>query len=82
VISSLEKGKYYLQLAAYTLPELVEDELARIDSFYPRAIQETGNPEKPLYRILIGPVNLGESGALLQRFKTSGYRDAFVRKEG
>jgi hypothetical protein len=82
VISSLEKGKYYLQLAAYTLPELVENELARIGSVYPRAIQETGSPEKPLYRILIGPVNLGESGALLQRFKTSGYRDAFIRKEG
>jgi hypothetical protein len=82
VINKLEKGKYYLQLAAYTLPELVEDELSRIGSVYPRAIQETGSPGKPMYRILIGPMNLGESGALLQRFKASGYKDAFVRKEG
>jgi hypothetical protein len=82
VISRLEKGKYYLQLAAYTLPELVETELLRISTVYPLAVQEGGSTEKPLYRILIGPVNLGESGALLQRFKVSGYRDAFIRKEG
>jgi hypothetical protein len=82
VISRLEKGKYYLQLAAYTLPELVETELLRISTVYPLAVQEGGSTEKPLYRILIGPVNLGESGALLQRFKVSGYRDAFIRREG
>ncbi|MDR0453094.1 MAG: SPOR domain-containing protein [Treponema sp.] len=82
VISGLERGKYYLQLAAYTLPELVETELSRIGTVYPLAVQESGGAENPLYRILIGPVNLGESGALLQRFKASGYRDAFVRKEG
>jgi hypothetical protein len=82
VISSLERGKYYLQLAAYTIPELVETELLRISTVYPLAVQESGEAEKPLYRILIGPVNLGESGALLQRFKASGYRDAFIRKEG
>jgi hypothetical protein len=82
VINRLEKGKYYLQLAAYTLPELVETELLKISTVYPLAIQEDGSAEKPLYRILIGPVNLGESGALLQRFKVSGYRDAFIRREG
>ncbi|MDR2785912.1 MAG: SPOR domain-containing protein [Treponema sp.] len=82
VISRLEKGKYYLQLAAYTLPELVETELLKISTVYPLAVQEDGSAGKPLYRILIGPVNLGESGALLQRFKVSGYRDAFIRKEG
>jgi hypothetical protein len=82
VISRLEKGKYYLQLAAYTIPELVETELLKISTVYPLAVQEDGNAEKPMYRILIGPVNLGESGALLQRFKVSGYRDAFIRREG
>jgi hypothetical protein len=82
VISRLEKGKYYLQLAAYTMPELVETELLKISTVYPLAVQEGGSTEKPLYRILIGPVNLGESGALLQRFKVSGYRDAFIRREG
>jgi cell division septation protein DedD len=82
VISSLEKGKYYLQLGAFSKPDLVESALTRIGGAYPLAVQAGGSPERPLYRILVGPVNLGESSALLQRFKGNGYRDAFVRQDG
>ena len=78
IISSLEKGKYYLQLAAYSKEETVRSEISKIDSGLPVAIMNAGNTEKPVYRILIGPVNLGESGALLQRFRTN-YKDVFVR---
>jgi hypothetical protein len=78
-INALENGRYYLQLAAYTMPDLVEIELAKISTVYPLAIQETQNGGKPLYRILIGPVNPGESGALLQRFKNS-YPQAFIQR--
>ncbi|MDR2027986.1 MAG: SPOR domain-containing protein [Treponema sp.] len=79
VISRLEQGKYYLQLAAFSRTESVEQELSKIDKVYPLAIQPGGSPERPLYRILVGPVNLGESGALLQRFKGKGWGDAFIR---
>jgi cell division septation protein DedD len=82
LIASLEKGKYYLQLGAFSRPESVESAIAAIDKTYPLAVQNGGNSEKPLYRILVGPLNLGESGAALQRFKGSGYKDAFVRKIG
>ena len=78
LISNLERGKYYLQIAAYSKEETVRTELSKIDQNLPVAVMNAGNSEKPVYRILIGPVNLGESGALLQRFKTS-YKDAFVR---
>jgi hypothetical protein len=79
LIISLERGKYYLQLGAFSRPELAELELTRIGKTYPLAIQNGGSAEKPVYRVLVGPINLGESGALLQRFKSIGYRDAFVR---
>jgi hypothetical protein len=82
VINSLEKGKYYLQLGAFNKAESVESELSRIGQTYPLTVQAGGSPDKPLYRILVGPVNLGESGALLQRFKVSGYQDAFIRQDG
>ena len=78
IITSLEKGRYYLQIAAYSKEETVRSELSKIDNNLPVAIMNAGTQEKPVYRILIGPVNLGESGALLQRFKVS-YKDAFVR---
>lgn len=78
LISSLEKGKYYLQIAAYSKEETVQSEISRIGGSYPVAIMNAGSLEKPVYRVLIGPVNLGESGALLQRFKVS-HKGAFIR---
>lgn len=81
VISRLESGQYYLQLGAYSYTDSVEAELLRLGRTYPLSVQIAGGPEHPLYRILIGPVNMGECGALLQRFKTTGYSDAFIRQE-
>jgi hypothetical protein len=74
----LEKGKYYIQVAAFSRADSVERELTRIGGSVPLAIQNGGTPERPVYRVLIGPVNLGESGALLQRYRAM-YNDAFVR---
>jgi cell division septation protein DedD len=79
VISSLEDGKYYLQLGAYSRADAVEPAISRIGKSYPLVVQNGGNTDRPVYRVLLGPVNLGESGALLERFKSSGYSDAFVR---
>jgi hypothetical protein len=78
-IGELERGKYYLQLGVFSRSEAVEDALAKIDRSYPLAVQAAGSADRPAYRLLIGPVNQGESGALLQRFKRSGYGDAFVK---
>jgi hypothetical protein len=78
MINDLERGKYYIQVAALSRADSVERELARIGASVPRAIQRSGTLETPVYRILIGPINLGESGALLQRYKAM-YNDAFVR---
>jgi hypothetical protein len=79
LIGSLERGKYYVQLGAFNRPESAESELNKIEKTYPLSIQNGGSEEQPVYRILVGPINLGESGALLQRFKSIGYHDAFVR---
>ena len=77
MINALETGMYYIQIAAFSKEETVRSEISKLDSALPLAIMNAGNEEKPVYRILIGPVNLGESGALLRRFKTN-YSDAFV----
>ena len=77
MISCFEIGKYYVQIAAYSNVESVEYEIARIENTLPKSIMKIGSEEKPVYRVLIGPLNLGESGAILQRYKAS-YKDAFV----
>jgi len=79
LISSLEPNKWYVQVGVYTHPDYVEDEITRIGTTYPLAIQNVGTDTSPMFRVLLGPLNQGESGAMLQRFKSIGYNDAFVR---
>ncbi|MCL2208710.1 MAG: SPOR domain-containing protein [Treponema sp.] len=75
-IKELERGSYYVQLAAFSSPELIENTIKRIDNSYaPVVFKDADN----LYRILLGPLNQGESAAILQRFKSIGYTDAFIR---
>ncbi|MDR2595951.1 MAG: SPOR domain-containing protein [Treponema sp.] len=75
-IDRLDRGKYYVQVAAMS-SDLVENTLKQIDRGYaPVVLKGTDN----LYRILIGPLNQGESAAVLSRFRSIGYKDAFVRK--
>jgi hypothetical protein len=78
IIAAMESGKYYVQLVAYSNPESVEYEITRrIDRSLPVAIMQTVVGDKPAYRILIGPVSLAESVAILERYKGT-YTDAFV----
>jgi len=79
LISQLERDKWYVQLAAYHRVDHVEDEISRIGTAYPLAVQNIGTDTNPMFRVLLGPLNQGESGAMLQRFKSIGYNDAFIR---
>jgi hypothetical protein len=79
-VSSLERGKYYLQIGAYSQAAIVESELSRVERGHPLIVQNIGSSARPIYRILIGPVSQGEAGALLRKFLNSGYKDAFVRR--
>jgi len=80
LITRLEPNKWYVQVAAYTRSDHVEDEISRIGREYPLAIQNVGTDTSPLFRVLLGPMNQGESGAVLQRVKSIGYKDAFARR--
>jgi len=74
-INELARGSYYVQLASYDTVESVEKDIKRIDQHYkPIVYKESGK-----YRVLLGPLNQGESAAVLARFKSIGYKDAFVK---
>jgi len=75
-IYNLERGKYYVQLAALDSPELVESTVHDVDRSYNPVVYKDGDH---WYRVLLGPLNQGESAAVLKRFKSIGYKDAFVR---
>lgn len=81
VNSQLERGKYYIQIGAFSQPDTLEVAVARVNKNYPLVVQPGGSPNNIVYRLLIGPLNVGESGAVLQRVKSIGYPDAFVRNQ-
>jgi len=80
-INYLDRGQYYVQIASSSADK-VENTIRQFDPqvfrYGPKVYMDRDN----LYRIVIGPLNQGESAAVLARFKSIGYRDAFVRRGG
>jgi hypothetical protein len=82
LIKHLANDKYYLQIGLFDRKDVLARELPNLNWAYPYSLETSGNPQSPMYKLLVGPVNEGESNALLLRFKRYGYNDAFIRKEG
>lgn len=82
VVRSLERGTYYIQLGSFRSAASLEGAIAKLNSRYPAVVQVSENKGELVYRLFVGPLNQGESTALLQQMKRLGYRDAFVKKEG
>jgi hypothetical protein len=78
IIQSFAKGMYYVQIGAYRTAQTVESEISKIEKNLPVALMRLESEDGPIYRVLIGPLNLGESGAILQRYKAI-YKDSFLR---
>ena len=81
LISSLESGKWYVQIGAYARADHVEDAVKRAGTsspVVPVVIHSVGTNEAPMFRVLLGPFSQSESKTVLQRFKSKGY-DAFLR---
>jgi hypothetical protein len=82
LIKTVSGGKYYLQIGLFDRREVLAQKLTDLNWAYPYALETAGTLQSPKYKLLVGPVNEGESNALLLRFKRYGYHDAFIRREG
>jgi hypothetical protein len=78
ILARMEKDKYYLQLRSYSKPELIESELTKIGKSRTLSIMITEVSGRTVYRILMGPLNEGESQTLQQQFRNKGWSDAFI----
>ena len=79
VSAELVPARYYLQLGVFSEEGTARGAAARIGEGYPITIQKTASGEDARYKLFVGPLSPDESGALLYRFRSAGYRDAFVR---
>lgn len=77
-LKNLESGKYYIQIAVYSSEANILDVINKYGTNYPITIVPmAGGSSK---QILIGPVTMDEYKVVLERFKSYGFKDAFLRK--
>ena len=77
-LKNLESGKYYIQIAVLADESNLKATVSKFENQYPVTLVPLASGKAT--QVLIGPLNMDEYGAVLNRFKKSGYKDAFLRK--
>ncbi|MCX7025623.1 MAG: hypothetical protein NT080_13560 [Spirochaetes bacterium] len=78
-IARLEKGKHYIQLGAYKTMVALDIAGVSVDPAFKLAVETVKTASGPVYRLYVGPLSRDESGVVLLRLKSAGFKDAFVR---
>ena len=77
-LKDLESGKYYIQIAVYASEENILEIINKYGNNYPITIVPMAGGQRK--QVLIGPVTMDEYKVVLERFKSYGFKDAFLRK--
>lgn len=76
--ASLEKSKWYIQIAVLADFSNISSLVEKYGEDYPLVLVPASNGKG--YRILVGPLSVDEYGTVLNRFRSYGFKDAFLRK--
>lgn len=79
-VSRFEMGKYYVQIASYSDISNVTRLIDQWGKKYPIAVERAIANDRTTLKVYVGPVNRDEYGAVLERFRIAGFRDAFVKQ--
>ncbi len=77
--TDLEKGKHYVQIAVCADLLSAQKVSEAFSKLFPINIYGFLKSQKQYYRVLLGPLNKDERGAVLMFFRSQGYKDAFMR---
>ncbi len=77
-LKELERGKYYIQIAVLKDVNSVLSIIEKYKARYPIAVVPLASGAAQ--QVLIGPLGVDEYGAVQNRFKADGFKDAFMRK--
>jgi hypothetical protein len=80
LVDALPPASYFLQLAAFSGRGRAEKLVSDLQPTYTVAVLPVMRQNRQLYKVLIGPLNQEESGTLLYRFRSLGYKDAFITR--
>ena len=76
---SLPSRTYFVQLGAYSTRNLAERLAGDLTQRYSVTILPASSGGRLFYKVLVGPLNVDESGTLLYQFRSSGFKDAFIQ---
>ena len=77
-MADLEKGKFYVQIAMLGDESNIRATIGKYGKQYPITLVPLSNGKG--YQFLIGSLTMDEYGTVLNRFRSYGYKDAFLRK--
>lgn len=75
---NLVKEKYYIQIASLGKEENIKNLIEKYSSKYPMVLIESKSGKS--YQVMVGPLGIDEYGSVLEKMKSYGYKDAFVKK--
>lgn len=76
-MSDLKKGSYYIQISVLKNDANILEITNKYGKKYPLTIVPNADGTK---KVMVGPLSVDEYGTVLERFKSYGYKDAFIRK--
>lgn len=77
-LKDLESGKYYVQIASLREQSNIDAILNKYAEKYPIVLVPLTSGKA--YQVLVGPLNISEYGMIMERFKSYGFKDCFLRK--
>ena len=78
--TTLEKGNLYVQIVLYNDKKQAEAVVKTYMPKYPMLMEEKIGINKKRYIVFVGPLKSNEAGAVAERFKSLGFKDAFIKK--
>ena len=75
-----EAGKFYIQIGAFKNTDSLETAARKLYGNFPVTIETTGAGTSSLYRLFVGPLVRDETGIMLVKVRSIGFKDAFVKK--
>ncbi|UCF98208.1 MAG: SPOR domain-containing protein [Spirochaetaceae bacterium] len=76
---TLPSRTYFVQLGAYSTRNLAEKLAGDLQRTYSVTILPASSGGRNFYKVLVGPLNVDESGTLLYQFRSRGFKDAFIQ---
>ncbi len=77
--ATLPASTYFVQLGAYSTRNLAEKLALDLTERFSVTVLPATSAGRQFYKVLVGPLNVDESGTLLYKFRASGFKDAFIQ---